>query len=218
MTTAKRRAPGMTPEQRREMIVQVALPLVAEHGYAVSTQQVARAAGIGEATIFRVFSDKDSLLRACIAEAVRPDHLLRELASIPLEGSLEERLVEAAEALTAHFGRMGTVVGALHSTGMSFKRGDGERPVPENGREESFAVTAAAIAELLEPDRDRLRIPALTLARSFGFMVMSLSAGVSRAPDGEQVLDTRGMVDLFLHGALSDGAVADGSAAAGQSK
>lgn len=193
----------MTPEQRRDMIVQVALPLVAEHGYGVSTQQIARAAGIGEATIFRVFNDKDSLLRACIAEAVRPDHLLRELASVPLEGSLEERLVEAAEALTAHFGRMGTVIGALHSTGMSFKRADGERQVPENGREESFAATAAAIAELLEPDQDRLRIPVLTLARSFGFLVMSLGRA-AHAPDAGSALDTRGMVDLFLHGALAD--------------
>lgn len=192
----------MTPEQRREMIVQVALPLVAEHGYSVSTQQVARAAGIGEATIFRVFSDKDTLLRACIAEAVRPDHLLRELASISLETPLHERLVEAADALSAHRGRMGAVIGALHASGLP-RRPEGERPTPEHSREESMAATTAAVAELLEPDRERFRIPTETLAASFGLLAMSLR----RVPHGQSALDTEGVVDLFLHGALDTSAV-----------
>jgi len=49
------------------MVIRAALPLIAERGAAVTTQQVARAAGIGEATIFRVFPDKDALLDACVA-------------------------------------------------------------------------------------------------------------------------------------------------------
>lgn len=52
---------------------------------AVPTTQVARAAGIGEATIFRVFPDKDSLLDACVAEALDPTNVLRELRSISLD-------------------------------------------------------------------------------------------------------------------------------------
>ena len=67
----------MSPEQRRTMIVAAALPLVAEHGAAVTTSQIARAAGIGEATIFRVFADKDEVLDECMAEAVRTDHVVR---------------------------------------------------------------------------------------------------------------------------------------------
>ena len=51
------------------MIVAAALPLVAEYGAAVTTSQIARAAGIGEATIFRAFKDKDEVLDACVAEA-----------------------------------------------------------------------------------------------------------------------------------------------------
>ncbi|WP_331763944.1 helix-turn-helix domain-containing protein [Streptomyces anthocyanicus] len=38
----------------------------------MSTAKIARAAGIGEGTIFRAFADKDALLAACMAEAVRP--------------------------------------------------------------------------------------------------------------------------------------------------
>lgn len=123
----RRRAPGMPPGQRREMIVRTALPLIAEHGTAVTSGQIARAAGIGEATIFRVFADKDELLDACVAEAVRTDHVLEELASIPLDQPLAARLVEAGAAIEAYLTRMGMVIGALHLTG---RRG---RRVPSDG-------------------------------------------------------------------------------------
>jgi AcrR family transcriptional regulator len=103
----------MTPDHRRAMIVAAALPLVAESGTAVTTAQIARAAGIGEATIFRVFADKEELLDACTAEALSPDHAVRELASISLDEPLAVRLTEAAEALRAHLDRIGAVIGTL---------------------------------------------------------------------------------------------------------
>ena len=95
------------------MIVAVALPLIAEHGAAVTTGRIARAAGIGEATIFRVFADKDELLDACVVEALRPDHVLEQLAAIPLDQPLAARLAEAADAMHAYTDRIGTVIGAL---------------------------------------------------------------------------------------------------------
>jgi AcrR family transcriptional regulator len=115
----------MTPEERREMIVRTALPLVSEHGAAVTTGQISRAAGIGEATIFRVFADKDELLDACVAEAVRTDHVLGEIAAIPLDQPLNARLAEAAAAMDAYLARMGTVIGALHATGRRDRGGHG---------------------------------------------------------------------------------------------
>ncbi|CAM5283250.1 Inositol 2-dehydrogenase/D-chiro-inositol 3-dehydrogenase [Streptomyces griseoloalbus] len=45
----------------------------------MTTAKIARAAGIGEGTIFRVFADKEELLQACVAEALSPDHAVREL-------------------------------------------------------------------------------------------------------------------------------------------
>ena len=117
----------MSAEQRRAMIVAAALPLVAEYGSAITTSQIARAAGIGEATIFRAFTDKEEVLTACLAEALSPDHVLNELASIPLDESLAVRLVEAAEAMRAHLERMGTVIGALHASGHR-RQATGERP------------------------------------------------------------------------------------------
>jgi AcrR family transcriptional regulator len=194
----RRRAPGMSTEQRREMIVQTALPLVAEYGSNVTTAQIARAAGIGEATIFRVFADKDELIRACIARALDPAQLLDHLESISLEQPLADRLIEAAEAMQGHFGRMGAVLGSLAATGRPLQR---TPPTAEDGRpvsrDESQAATKAAIAELFQPDQARLRMPAPAAAEVFlGFMFAR-----GRSPLAADVGPAE-LVDLFLHGAL----------------
>jgi AcrR family transcriptional regulator len=197
--TTRRRAPGMSTEQRREMIVAAALPLVAEYGATVTTSQVARAAGIGEATIFRAFTDKDELLAACMAEAVRPDHAVREIASIPLDQPLDARLVEAAEALSAYLARMGALAGALYSSGRGRRPRGGEeqeRP-PANRREESMAVIRAAVAELFEPG-DSLRLPAEDAAVIFLGMMFT-----RRRPGETGGLSAERLVEVFLHGALT---------------
>lgn len=106
----------MSTADRREMIVAAALPLLMEHGSAVTTLQIARAAGIGEATVFRAFTDKDELLNACVAAALRNDHVLAELDAVPLDQPLSARLTEAAATLHAYLHRMGAVIGAVQGT------------------------------------------------------------------------------------------------------
>ena len=106
----------MSRANRREMIVAAALPLLMEHGSAVTTLQIAKAAGIGEATVFRAFADKDELLNACVAAALRNDHVLAELDAVPLDQPLSARLTEAAETLHAYLHRMGAVISAVQGT------------------------------------------------------------------------------------------------------
>ena len=62
----------MTPEDRRQAILEVLVPLLAERGADVSTRELARAAGIAEGTIFRVFPDKKSLMLAAVEETINP--------------------------------------------------------------------------------------------------------------------------------------------------
>ncbi|OXM74319.1 MULTISPECIES: TetR/AcrR family transcriptional regulator [Amycolatopsis] len=182
----------MSAEDRRRMIVRAVLPLVVEHGAAVTTAQIARAAGIGEGTIFRAFTDKDELIDACVAEALNPDGVLQAIAEIPLDQPLPDRLTEAAEALSAHLERMGALMSALHSSG-HLKRG-GHR---KGSRMESFTAMREAVAELFTPE-DRLRLPAEKLAAVF------LSLLFSRRRDEQQaVLTTAELIDVFLHGAVS---------------
>ncbi|QHY97431.1 Transcriptional regulator, TetR family [Streptomyces sp. S4.7] len=187
------------------MIVAAALPLVAEYGPAVTTSRIARAAGIGEGTIFRVFKDKEDVLDACVNEALSPDHVLRELASVPREQPLSVRLLEAAEALRAHLDRLGSVLGALHARGR--QRGDAPpdersaprgRPLPgaagESGRpasrEESTAAVRDGVAELIEPDRHTLRLAPDKIASVFVGMLST------------RALPPADLVDVLLHGTL----------------
>jgi AcrR family transcriptional regulator len=62
----------MAPEDRRQAIVEVLIPLLVERGSDVTTKEVAQAAGIAEGTIFRVFPDKRSLFLAAAEEAMNP--------------------------------------------------------------------------------------------------------------------------------------------------
>lgn len=184
----------MSVEQRRQMIVAAALPLVAEYGTAVTTSQIARAAGIGEATIFRAFADKDEVLGACMAEAVRSDHVVRELASIPMDQPLAGRLADAIEALRAHLARMGVIAGALYASG---HRTQGERSVPPGGgRQESMAVIRDSIADLIEPDAATLRLDTPQLAAVFLGLAFSHVTGPESLASAE-------LVDVFLNGAVN---------------
>ncbi|MFG2530445.1 TetR/AcrR family transcriptional regulator [Streptomyces sp. NPDC048516] len=199
-TPPRRRAAPMEPDRRRAMIVAAALPLVVEYGSSVSTAKIARAAGIGEGTIFRAFADKDALLAACMAEAVRPDDTVAHLESVALDQPLTARLTEAAEVMHGYMTRMGAVAGALAAAGRL------ERPAPSASgkdgrsldREAGLAAPRAALAALFEPDRDTLRLAPERLADAFQLMLMS--AGRPGAPDP---LTTEELVGLFLNGALT---------------
>lgn len=189
----RRRAPAMSPEQRREMIIRTAIPLIAEYGATVTTAKIARAAGIGEGTIFRVFADKDELLNACVAEALSPDHAVRELDAIDVSQPLPDRLAEAAEALQAHMARMGAIAGSLGHRG-------GKHPgtVRGAGRDESTTRIRAALADLLEPERAALRRPPEQIAALFFGLLF-----VQPRTDDEPDLTSQELVEVFLHGALS---------------
>jgi AcrR family transcriptional regulator len=194
----RRRAPGTAPERRREMIVAAAVPLVAEFGTAVTTAKIARAAGIGEATIFRVFADKEELLDACIVEVLRPDTMVAEIGAIPLDQPLADRLTQAADALRAYLERMGAVMGALRQSGHRNgprERGTTDRPSPAGAREESTQAVREAVAELLAPEQDQLRLPAQQVA---GLLLNQVFSQSRLGPVSD--LDTAALIDIFLYG------------------
>ncbi|MFC3487638.1 TetR/AcrR family transcriptional regulator [Amycolatopsis roodepoortensis] len=183
----------MSADERRRMIVQSVLPLLVEHGAGVTSSQIARAAGIGEGTVFRVFKDKDELFATCFAEALKPDQVLDALAVIDLDQSLDDRLIEAADALSAHLQRMGALIAIMH--------GSGKRPEHRRDRrKESMSAMRDAMAELFEPEKDRLRLPP---AQSAALFLSLLFSGRIRFSETGDEPTTMELVDVFLNGALA---------------
>ncbi len=87
----------MSPPDRRTAILAVLVPLIVEKGGEVSTREIARAAGIAEGTIFRVFPDKKSLMLAAAEEAINPADGQEQFdAAMTGAETLREQVVVAA--------------------------------------------------------------------------------------------------------------------------
>lgn len=142
------RAAALPPAERRADIVAATLPLLMEHGVALTTRQIAEAAGIAEGTIFRVFADKDALIEAVVDAAFDPTPTEAALRQIDRTLPLEARLVEAVDILRR---RVANIFQLMSAVGML-----------QNGPRAGVAKLRSqpglgVLAELFEPDRERLR-------------------------------------------------------------
>ena len=106
------RAPAMAPEDRRTALVEVTIPLLKEHGVALTTKQVAEAAGIAEGTVFRAFATKEELVQACAAAVFDTTGVVASLRGIDGDLPLDDRLVAAVGVMQAWLERIIAVIGA----------------------------------------------------------------------------------------------------------
>lgn len=149
-----RRAAPLPPEQRRAAIVAATIPLVRLHGLAVTTSQIALAAGLAEGTLFRVFPDKESLLKAAVEHACDPAPTERAMAAIDRSLPMRDQLICAVEILQRRVEQLWHLVSML---GMAAPPKMPERP-PDSS-------LTAGLARLLEPFRDELRCDPIQAAR-----------------------------------------------------
>jgi AcrR family transcriptional regulator len=147
------RAPSMTPDDRRAAIVDVALPLLREHGPALTTRQVAEAAGIAEGTVFRAFGSKDELVRACAAAVFDTVPAVARLRGIDPDLPLDERLAEGVAVMQQHVEQIVGLISVLHHAGV--------HPPMEPGRRKGSSDPAvdAAFTDLIGADAASLRKP-----------------------------------------------------------
>ncbi|HET9621406.1 MAG TPA: helix-turn-helix domain-containing protein [Kofleriaceae bacterium] len=166
MSTSRRAAP-LPPEVRRARIIAAALPLLRMHGTAVTTAQIAMAAGIAEGTLFRVFPDKDSLVHAAIATAFETGPTEAEIAAIDRELPLRDKLIAAVEVLQR---RVEGVWQLMSMLGMAAPPGVNPltpRPAP------TMETLQHKVVALFEPHRDELRCEPAQAARVLRMMTFA---------------------------------------------
>lgn len=148
------RARPLAPEDRRRSIVDALIPVLMEKGAAVTTAEVARAAGIAEGTIFRVFPDKAALLHAAMESTLDPLPFQAALSGIDQDLPLEEQLAAAAVIMADRFERVTVLMGVLRSIPHERKpHGDTHRYAHE-----SMAAILSSLTAVLERHGDRFSI------------------------------------------------------------
>ncbi|MDQ2649990.1 MAG: TetR/AcrR family transcriptional regulator [Actinomycetota bacterium] len=176
------RAAALPPEERRSTIVAATLPLLLEHGEAVTTRQIADAAGIAEGTIFRVFPDKDSVIRAVIDAVYDRNPLEEALSSIdvdrPLEQVLEDGVAMLQERVVSTF-RVAAAVGPRFAD--TTRRG---------------LVVSPWLVDVLTAHRKALTVKPAEAAR----VLHSLTLAITHPLLAAEPMTPRQIVQLFLHG------------------
>lgn len=198
----------MSPEERRASILAATVPLLLERGRDVTTRELAAAAGVAEGTLFRVFADKQELVRAAVAQVLDPALLLEELAELAATAggsTLRAVLVQAVTILQARGQRITSIFVVAHQVlagapgrpgGPS--AGSPHRPGHGHDRSHPMDLVADAMSALFAPHADEVRRSPQDCARFLTAIVMAtIRPGV---PSSAVPLTPEEVVDLLLDG------------------
>ena len=186
------RAAPLPLDERRAALIAATEPLLERFGREVSTRQIAEAAGVAEGTIFRAFATKEDLIDAVIEDAFNVQHTCDELAKVDLGLSLEARLVAAVTILQERLRRVFALFGSLQ-----LRRETHDHDRFRVKQQADNELLNGAIATLIKPDQDRLRLDALDAAGALRAITFAMSHHII----GEQRLaEPQQIVDLVLYG------------------
>lgn len=201
------RAAPLPPDERRLAILKAVLPVVRVRGTDVTTRELAEAAQVAEGTLFRVFEDKDSLVREAVAAALDPTEDIARLGAIDLSLPLEERIGAALRFGTSRIDDMTLWMSLIHRLG---HRPEGRRD-PAVGADwakrqrQVMVQIRVQLRRLLEPDANRLRHPVDTVVSLLELTLagaIAQSANSARTGAGFRVQDPALLADFFLSGVV----------------
>jgi AcrR family transcriptional regulator len=181
------RASGLPADERRQAIVEAAVPLFVEHGEKVTTRQIAEAADVAEGTLFRAFPDKDAIVAAVVEHLRDPEPIDRAFAAI----DPNQPLADVVEAAATVIQRRGQVVWrALARLGRPGGTAAPKR-IPES----------APLAALFEPHAAELRVEPKVAAQR----LRALTLAMSHPMLAERPASAADVAAMFLHGAGREG-------------
>lgn len=173
----------MAPEERREAILDAAIPLLMTYGNDVTTRQIAEAAGIAEGTVFRVFDDKTALVDAALHRFLDSSRMRDTVLAIDPELPLEEKVRAVYLAFRE---RMRGIMGMMAAVGMD----------PPSISSKSRDAFLAQVGELLAHGCE-LRVDPTTAARLV--RMAAFANAIDDVYKSEGVPDTV-VLDVLLNG------------------
>ena len=204
--------PRLAPDDRRTAILSATIPLLREHGVALTTRQIADAAGVAEGTLFRVFDDKLAILVAAIAQALDPEPVVAAIGRVPTDGPLTDVLLAVVEEIEVHGRDLRTVLGVAHELARTQHEQFAacrtvDEPAPgtmphavQSLRSRQLRAPEEivdAIAAVLATHRDELRTDPTLCARIL-LSVATSTLQAALAPADQ--LTSRDIVEVFLDG------------------
>jgi TetR/AcrR family transcriptional regulator, mexCD-oprJ operon repressor len=170
-------------------ILDAAAAVIAEHGEAASMADVADAAGIGRATLYRYFDNRDDLLRALTRAAIA-DASAR-LADADLEAV---PVAEALARLSRAFVASGTKFAVIMDNPLHLDREDVERRIGDPLR--------ALLRRGITDGTLRSDLPVEALAQLWGGLLQATIRWTNEVEGGVE-RTSAAMNSVFLHGAES---------------
>ena len=183
----------MSAEDRRQAIVEAVIPLLFRQGAAVTTRQMAEAAGVAEGTIFKVFADKHALIHEAVKVVSDPAPVQKELAAIDLDAPFETQLRTAAAILLRRLEQVVALMSVLRTMPVGSPQNAGLPPFLA----EANAAIVSSLTRIFETHRQILRLPPRRAAVMFRGLLFA--AGHLAATVGE-TLTVDDIVSVLLSG------------------
>ncbi len=165
------RALPLAPEERRRAIVEAVISLLIERGAAVTTREMAEAAGIAEGTIFRVFPDKPALIYEALRASFDPGPVQEGLAAVYEGAPLPVQLAEAARILLDRLEQVLALMAVLRT--IPHDAIPDHASGPPNFVIVSNAAINESLARIFERHRDQLRIEPARAASAFRGLLLA---------------------------------------------
>lgn len=194
------RAPALSRDERRAALVAATVPLVREHGVGVTTAQIARAAGVAEGTIFRVFESKDELLHAAVASAFDLSHLVDAIRGVDPDLPLEQRLVQAVATVQRHLSAFVEVTSRLAASGGVRPHDSAHAAAAHDQRRQASQRVHDALLAVVGADADRFPVGVDRAVDLLGGVVL---ASIHPLSSDRGPFPAEHVVHLVLHGALA---------------